>query len=69
MRVMRSLAFIPAKNFTNKWYDWDNGPFRIKNGMRVAENFNCRSNNNTERMGIETLQIWIVQNREKVSML
>jgi UDP-N-acetylglucosamine 4,6-dehydratase/5-epimerase len=51
---------LPAIN------NWSNDPHRIKDGMRVPEDFSYRSDNNREWMSIESLRSWINQNREKV---
>jgi len=50
-------------------HNWSNDPYRIKDGMKVAEDFTYCSDNNTEWMSIETLQVWIDQNREKVGKI
>jgi UDP-N-acetylglucosamine 4,6-dehydratase (inverting) len=50
-------------------HNWSNDPYRIKDGKKVCEDFTYCSDNNTEWMGIETLQAWIAQNRDKVGKL
>jgi FlaA1/EpsC-like NDP-sugar epimerase len=50
-------------------HNWSNDPYRIKNGVKVAETFNYSSDNNPEWMSVETLQAWIKQNREKVGKI
>lgn len=50
-------------------HGWCNDPYRINGGRKVAENFTYCSDNNAEWMSIETLQTWIVQNRDKVGKI
>lgn len=50
-------------------HGWCNDPKRIKDGKIVSENFTYCSDNNKEWMSIETLQAWIIQNREKVGKI
>ena len=47
-------------------HSWSSDPVRINGGKKVAEDFTYCSDNNQEWMGIETLQAWIAQNREKI---
>ena len=48
---------LPAIN------NWSRDPARINGGKLVAKDFTYCSDNNTERMRIETLQAWIDDNR------
>lgn len=50
-------------------HNWSSDPFRIKDGVPVAEEFTYCSDNNSEWMSIETLQTWIAENREKVGRI
>lgn len=50
-------------------HNWSNDPCRIKNGVKVAEEFNYSSDNNPEWMSVASLQAWIKQNREKVGKI
>lgn len=50
-------------------YNWSSDPYRIKDGVKVTENFNYSSDNNPEWMSIESLQIWIKENKEKVGKI
>lgn len=50
-------------------HGWCNDPCRIKEGIKVAEEFTYCSDNNTEWMSIRTLQAWIAQNRDKVGRI
>ena len=50
-------------------HNWSSDPFRIKDGVLVAEEFTYCSDNNSEWMSIETLQAWIAENREKVGRI
>ena len=50
-------------------HDWSKDPFRIKDGIKVAENFTYCSDNNTEWMSIASLQTWIAENQEKVGKI
>lgn len=54
------FKILPAIN------GWCNDPSRIKDGIRVAEDFTYSSDNNKEWMSVASLREWIVQNREKV---
>jgi len=47
----------------HKWYSDEN---RIKNGIRVDDDFSYRSDNNPEWMTKETLKLWIQENVEKM---
>ena len=47
-------------------HSWSQDPYRIKDGKKVAENFNYSSDNNIEWMSIEQLKAWIDSNREKI---
>lgn len=57
------FKILPAIN------NWSDDALRIKDGVRVAENFTYCSDNNTEWMSIEALQSWIEQNRDKVGKI
>jgi UDP-N-acetylglucosamine 4,6-dehydratase/5-epimerase len=50
-------------------HNWGSDPNRIKDGEKVAEDFNYSSANNPEWMSVETLRAWIAQNREKVGKI
>lgn len=50
-------------------HNWSNDPFRIKDGKKVAEDFNYSSDNNKEWMSVEQLKAWIDANREKVGKI
>jgi len=45
---------------------WCNDPKRIKDGIRVAEDFSYTSDNNQDWMTIETLQQWIEANKSRI---
>ena len=47
-------------------HDWSSDPFRIKDGMKVAEGFQYLSDNNSSWMTIEDLQLWIEMNQKKI---
>lgn len=47
-------------------YDWNEDPKRIGTGTKVAPDFTYCSDNNSEWMGIDTLQTWIKENQEKI---
>lgn len=57
------FKILPAIN------GWCNDPDRIKDGIRVAEDFTYSSDNNKEWMSVAALQAWIVQNRDKVGKI
>ncbi len=57
------FKILPAIN------GWCNDPNRIKDGIRVADDFTYSSDNNKEWMSVASLQEWIVQNREKVGKI
>lgn len=50
-------------------HNWGNDPYRIKDGMKVAEGFNYSSDNNPEWMSVETLCEWITQHREHIGKI
>lgn len=47
-------------------HNWSQDPDRINGGRKVAPDFTYRSDNNTDWMSIDTLRIWVEQNRDKV---
>jgi FlaA1/EpsC-like NDP-sugar epimerase len=50
-------------------HNWSADPIRIKNGVKVAENFSYSSENNTEWMPVAELQKWIERNRSKIGVI
>lgn len=54
---------LPAIN------NWSNDPYRIKDGVKVKENFNYSSDNNSDWMSIDTLRSWIELNNEKIGKI
>lgn len=54
------FKILPAIN------DWSQDPGRINGGRKVEADFTYRSDNNTDWMSIDTLRIWIEENREKI---
>jgi FlaA1/EpsC-like NDP-sugar epimerase len=50
-------------------HNWFRDPQRIKNGVRVADNFVYSSDNNTEWMTVEVLAEWITQNKFKIGVI
>lgn len=50
-------------------HNWSQDPGRINDGKKVPANFTYCSDNNTEWMGIETLQAWIEQNNDKIGRI
>ncbi len=57
------FKILPAIN------SWCNDPNRIKDGIKVSEDFTYCSDNNAEWMSVGTLQAWIAENREKVGKI
>lgn len=49
--------------------NWDCDTKRIKNGIKVAENFVYSSDNNTEWMSKAELNTWISENLEKIGVI
>lgn len=47
-------------------HNWSIDPARIKDGVKVPEDFVYESNSNTEWMSIDTLKQWIEQHRHKI---
>lgn len=47
-------------------HDWNRDPQRINGGKLVRSDFTYCSDNNTDWMTIDTLRIWIEQNRAKI---
>lgn len=54
---------LPAIN------NWSSDPYRIKDGVKVMEDFNYSSDNNSDWMSIDTLRSWIDLNREKIGKI
>lgn len=50
-------------------HDWSADAARIKDGKKVPEGFVYSSDNNTEWMRQEDLQVWIDANREKIGSI
>jgi UDP-N-acetylglucosamine 4,6-dehydratase (inverting) len=50
-------------------HNWSRDPLRIKDGIRVPENFTYTSDNNTEWLPMAELQAWIEKNRSKVGKI
>ena len=49
--------------------EWSTSPARIKDGVKVAEDFTYRSDNNTEWMSPDTLMSWVNNNRDYIGKL
>jgi UDP-N-acetylglucosamine 4,6-dehydratase (inverting) len=49
-------------------HNWYNDPLRIKDGIKVANDFIYSSDNNVEWMSIEALNQWINQNKPKMGV-
>lgn len=47
-------------------HNWSIDPDRIKDGVKVPEDFVYESDSNTEWMSIDTLKQWIEQNQHKI---
>jgi UDP-N-acetylglucosamine 4,6-dehydratase len=50
-------------------HNWSSDPLRIKDGIKVDDNFTYTSDNNTEWMPMEELRVWIETNRSKVGKI
>jgi FlaA1/EpsC-like NDP-sugar epimerase len=50
-------------------HNWSKDPVRIKEGIKVDENFTYSSDNNKEWMTIDELSTWIEKNRSKIGLL
>ena len=50
-------------------HNWSADPVRIKNGVKVSENFIYTSDNNTEWMPVAELQEWIEVNQSKIGAI
>ena len=50
-------------------YDGSLDPKRIKDGIKVPQDFCYRSDNNIEWMSIDTLQNWVISNQEKIGSI
>lgn len=50
-------------------HNWSQDPERINGGKLVAPDFTYCSDNNIEWMSIDTLRVWIEQNRDKVGKI
>jgi len=47
-------------------HNWSKDPVRIKEGIKVDENFTYSSDNNKDWMDINLLQKWIEKNHDKI---
>ena len=54
---------LPAIN------NWSSDPCRIKEGVKVAKDFNYSSDNNSDWMSIDDLRSWIDANRNKIGKI
>lgn len=50
-------------------HNWSSDPLRIKNGVKVDDNFTYTSDNNSEWMSMEELRVWIETNRSKIGKI
>jgi UDP-N-acetylglucosamine 4,6-dehydratase (inverting) len=50
-------------------HNWSSDPYRIKDGVKVAEDFIYCSDNNNGWMDVASLQAWIAENREKIGKI
>jgi UDP-N-acetylglucosamine 4,6-dehydratase len=50
-------------------HQWSDDPARISTGTKVAPDFTYRSDNNPERMSIETLADWVRRNQQKIGKI
>lgn len=50
-------------------HSWSSDPARINDGAKVAPDFTYSSDTNPEWMGVDTLSVWIEQNREKIGRI
>jgi len=47
-------------------HEWNNDPYRIKDGKLVSSDFSYTSDNNQQWMTVEELKVWIEKNKAKV---
>jgi UDP-N-acetylglucosamine 4,6-dehydratase/5-epimerase len=50
-------------------HQWSDDPARINGGIKVAAEFNYRSDNNADWMSVQSLKDWIELNREKIGKI
>ena len=50
-------------------HDWASDPNRIKDGTKVADNFTYSSDNNSQWMTVESLNNWIMTNKQKIGRI
>ncbi len=50
-------------------HNWSADPLRIKDGVKVSEDFVYESDSNTEWMSVDTLRQWIEQNQSKIGKI
>ncbi|MDP3086754.1 MAG: UDP-N-acetylglucosamine 4,6-dehydratase (inverting) [Methylotenera sp.] len=50
-------------------HKWHTDPLRIKDGVRVADDFVYSSDNNSEWMSVEELSTWIQKNNSKIGVI
>ena len=50
-------------------HNWSADPFRIKDGIKVADNFTYASDNNADWMSDAALRAWIEANRDRIGAI
>ena len=50
-------------------HNWSTDPARIKDGIKVADNFIYTSDNNKEWMSSKDLAYWIDSNKNKIGLI
>lgn len=50
-------------------HEWSSDPFRIKDGIKVSEDFIYSSDNNLEWMSIDSLRKWISDHQNKIGRI
>jgi UDP-N-acetylglucosamine 4,6-dehydratase/5-epimerase len=64
--ALHSYEYLDHFKILPAIHGWTNDPARIKDGVKVSQDFTYRSDNNSEWMSVEALRIWIEQHSENI---
>jgi len=64
-----TYAYLKHYKILPMIHNWSSDPLRIKDGVRVPDNFTYTSDNNSEWLPMAELKEWIEKNRSKVGKI
>lgn len=64
--ALHSYEYLDHFKILPAIHGWTNDPARIKDGVKVSQDFTYRSDNNSEWMSADALRNWIEQNSENI---